>query len=267
MTSDDANERTGAGNDTQTAGPAFRKYARFGAYHWKVFSRDARCHDLLTDARYRAVLDSAGIQDGMSVLDLGSGDGALTYMLCRRNPNGQTTGVEPDPTGSTLAAEMLEKRHTPARSLDSLAFVADRSQDVVVCADVIEHVVDTRAFLADMRRVLRPGGRAVISTPVRLSEFTQAKEHVREYFPEEFRRLVAEFLYVTKHTFCTSIFALDLYDWCPRVFLRKPVFRWFMSLTNIWFGRNLLYTFNPTGKYWLTQIVVASRPLRPDASE
>ncbi|HPD13483.1 MAG TPA: class I SAM-dependent methyltransferase [Planctomycetota bacterium] len=250
--------------ETQPSVPPFSKYVRRGAYHWLAFSRDPRNHDLLTAARYRAVLDAVRIRDGMSVLDVGSGDGALTYMLYRRNPNGQTSCVEPDLTGRALAAEMLRRKGASVKVLDALALVGDGTQDVVVCADVIEHVADARGLLADMRRVMRPNGRLVLSTPVRLTEFVQAREHVREFFPGEFSRLVGESLCVTQHAFCTSLFALDLYYWYPRLFLRRPVFRWLMSLANIWFGKNLLYKFNPTGKYWLTQVVVATRPLLPE---
>ena len=43
------------------------------------------------------------------------------------------------------------------------------SFDVVLCTEVIEHVVESRAALAGMRRLLRPGGVLVLSTPQRYS--------------------------------------------------------------------------------------------------
>ena len=43
------------------------------------------------------------------------------------------------------------------------------SFDVVLCTEVIEHVLESRAALAGMRRLLRPGGTLVLSTPQRYS--------------------------------------------------------------------------------------------------
>jgi 2-polyprenyl-3-methyl-5-hydroxy-6-metoxy-1,4-benzoquinol methylase len=43
------------------------------------------------------------------------------------------------------------------------------SFDVVLCTEVIEHIVESRAALAGMRRLLRPGGALVLSTPQRWS--------------------------------------------------------------------------------------------------
>lgn len=37
--------------------------------------------------------------------------------------------------------------------------------DVILCAEVIEHIQDTRNFIAEMRRVLKPGGSIVMTTP------------------------------------------------------------------------------------------------------
>lgn len=41
----------------------------------------------------------------------------------------------------------------------------DASLDVVVAADVIEHLVNTDGFLSELHRILRPGGHLVVSTP------------------------------------------------------------------------------------------------------
>lgn len=43
--------------------------------------------------------------------------------------------------------------------------LADHSQDVVIMSELLEHLVDTDAALVEARRVLRPGGSLVLSTP------------------------------------------------------------------------------------------------------
>jgi SAM-dependent methyltransferase len=50
-----------------------------------------------------------------------------------------------------------------------LAF-ADESFDIVICSHVLEHVREDRRALAEMARVLRPGGRAVIMVPLDLRQ-------------------------------------------------------------------------------------------------
>jgi len=47
---------------------------------------------------------------------------------------------------------------------DALPF-ADESFDCVICTEVLEHCRDPRAVVGEIRRVLRPGGRAFVSTP------------------------------------------------------------------------------------------------------
>src|SRR5581483_2602613 len=42
---------------------------------------------------------------------------------------------------------------------------ASASIDIVLAAEIVEHVVDTQGFMADIHRVLRPGGAVLLSTP------------------------------------------------------------------------------------------------------
>jgi SAM-dependent methyltransferase len=69
------------------------------------------------------------------------------------------------------------------------------SFDAVVSFEVIEHVEDPAAFLAGIRRVLRPGGVVVLSTPNGDLTMVDGKPadptHLREYRADEFRRLLA----------------------------------------------------------------------------
>jgi SAM-dependent methyltransferase len=63
----------------------------------------------------------------------------------------------------------------------------DRSFDGVVCGEVIEHIPDDVAALAEMRRVLVPGGVVLVSVPAnpwRYDWFDRWAGHVRRYTPE-----------------------------------------------------------------------------------
>lgn len=66
----------------------------------------------------------------------------------------------------------------------------DASFDCVVSFQVIEHIRDDAAFVREVRRVLRPGGRFIVSTPNRPMSLTRNPWHVREYDAREFRELL-----------------------------------------------------------------------------
>lgn len=59
---------------------------------------------------------------------------------------------------------------------------ADETFDAVNLADVLEHLVDPAAALAELRRVAVPGGTLVISTPLRDSSFKRLAAHANRMF-------------------------------------------------------------------------------------
>jgi SAM-dependent methyltransferase len=70
----------------------------------------------------------------------------------------------------------------------------DRSFDYVICSHVLEHVADDRAAIAELHRVLRPQGRALIQVPP--SELEQTLEDAAVTDPNERERLFGEYDHV-----------------------------------------------------------------------
>lgn len=70
---------------------------------------------------------------------------------------------------------------------------ADDSFDYVVSFQVIEHIRRDRTFVAEVHRVLKPGGRFIVSTPNRPMSLTRNPWHVREYDAGQLRELLADF--------------------------------------------------------------------------
>jgi len=100
---------------------------------------------------------------GERVLDLGCGAGRFVAAL--RDAGADAVGVE-------LAEAALERarRNVPGAELHRLAPdgaipLEDASVDLVWCSEVLEHVPDTVAFLTEVRRVLRRGGRVLVTVP------------------------------------------------------------------------------------------------------
>lgn len=60
---------------------------------------------------------------------------------------------------------------------------ADATFDFVVSFQVIEHIKRDKLFISEVRRVLKPGGRFIVSTPNRPMSLTRNPWHVREYNP------------------------------------------------------------------------------------
>jgi SAM-dependent methyltransferase len=99
---------------------------------------------------------------GARLIEVGVGGGHVLRMF----PHARLTGVDVSP-------EMIKKAERNLVGLDAslrvgelkdLAF-PDESFDAAICTEVLEHVVDPRAVLQEMRRVLTRTGRAVITFP------------------------------------------------------------------------------------------------------
>ena len=69
---------------------------------------------------------------------------------------------------------------------------ADASFDYVISFQVIEHIKRDREFIREVHRILRPGGKFIVSTPNAPMSLTRNPWHVREYRPEELKALLGE---------------------------------------------------------------------------
>jgi methionine biosynthesis protein MetW len=118
---------------------------------------------LYQDSHNPVLLDQvlAHLPPGGRVLDVGCGSGALLRHLEGRA--GYRAGVELSATAATAAARFADEVANLAVT-DSLPFLA-ASFDVVVCADILEHLPDPASALVSVTGLCRPGGTVVISVP------------------------------------------------------------------------------------------------------
>jgi ubiquinone/menaquinone biosynthesis C-methylase UbiE len=103
------------------------------------------------------------VAPGDRVLDLGAGAGDFAGALAREGV--EVIGVEVAEGALGRARSRhpgLEFRLAP---LDGPLPLEDGSFDVVWASEVIEHVADTARWLAEVRRVLAPGGSVLLTTP------------------------------------------------------------------------------------------------------
>lgn len=178
--------------------------------------------------RYRGLLALAGpdLRPDARVLDVGCGAGNLLAKL----PPCRAFGVDVEPA-------IL--RGGVAGDAEALPF-HDASFDVVFCSEVIEHVPDPDRLVAELRRVLHPGGSAVVSTINRLSLRAIRKgkpltgkmhsiQHLREYSRGTLHRQLRRH-FIVEEFLCVGVrrSKRDLMKWIPGGAYRWPLFHYLM---------------------------------------
>jgi len=132
---------------------------------------------------FRGLIQSS-VQAGSSWLDLGCGSGVLTQEILRLSP-AHVIAVDGAPTMLALAKASIASSAPGSKvswhlsDVSSLPFLASGSVDGVLCSSVIEYLPEPGLSLREMRRVLQPGGRLLISVPISSSWIRRGQKAAR----------------------------------------------------------------------------------------
>lgn len=146
---------------------------------------DNPIHQRLLKAYFAAIPYVSG-----ELLEIGCGEGRGVQQLAPLAKN--YTAI--DKIGKVIAE--LKSRYPDYRflqaSIPPIRELADGVYDTVVSFQVIEHIKNDRLYLEEIYRLLKKGGRALITTPNIKMSLTRNPWHVREYKATELANLCAK---------------------------------------------------------------------------
>jgi SAM-dependent methyltransferase len=162
-------------------------------------------------------LDRLGISPGARVLDLGCGRGEQSVMLAGQDLRVVAADVEPEVLEAVRDRARAAQVDVDTVQLDVKAGLPEPgTYDAVVCTEVLEHVRDYAAAMEEIKRVLKPGGRACIAVPTALTELL-------------FHRILPTYVHDSTHVnvFTRSMFVHELERAGLRVMTIEPAnFEW-----------------------------------------
>lgn len=136
---------------------------------------------------------SSSIRFRGKFLDIACGLGHFCRYMKARNPFLEIWGMDFSPVGIKYAKELDKvvgmNNKFVLGDAHKLPF-EDNSFDVITAMEVIEHISDPVKFITEIKRVLKPNGGAFITTPWRDFKGMKSVEHIKEWTPKEFAKLL-----------------------------------------------------------------------------
>ncbi|TAF67881.1 MAG: class I SAM-dependent methyltransferase [Cytophagales bacterium] len=135
---------------------------------------------------FAAYIQAAPLIEG-NLLEIGCGLGRGIDVLIEKAK--QYTGIDKN----AQLIEMLQAKYPTLQFVEQnippMSSLPDDTFDTIVSFQVIEHIAKDELFISEIKRVLKKGGKAIITTPNRKFSLTRNPWHIREYLPKELLQL------------------------------------------------------------------------------
>ena len=148
-------------------------------------SSDNPIHQRLLQAYYLAKEYIKG-----DVLEIGCGEGRGLSLLA--NDAASYTAIDKIQEVIDKLSKEYPKVKFIQTNIPPLGDLADNSFDVVISFQVIEHIKKDKEYLKEIHRVLKPGGKAIITTPNIKMTLSRNPWHIREYTADQLTKLAKE---------------------------------------------------------------------------
>lgn len=217
----------------------FSKYERRGAYHWEQISHSIRHHNSFVSARYDAVISMLEGLQGKNILDIGGGDGALSYLISLHGLQAFITDYSH--LGLKLAKTEFSQQNLTALAVTSSAYnlpFPTGTFDAVVCSEVIEHLHYPIKMLEEANRVISNSGIFIITTPLRFTEKPLDDTHVQEFFQSELLKMLNDCFSNVKISQFAPLALFELLGIKLNIFGGRPIFRYLFNTLTLYLGRN-----------------------------
>ena len=99
------------------------------------------------------------------ILDVGAHDGFVSMWLLTQFPDAHIDAIELNEDAAATCDRRVTGRCRVGAAEQARELFPEATYDVVVCMEVIEHVIDPVEFLGQLESVLAPGGRIILTTP------------------------------------------------------------------------------------------------------
>ena len=139
---------------------------------------------------------AALLVQGKTVLDLASGEGYGAALLAKHAA--RVVGVEIDPEAVHHASSQYTQNGLSfvVGSITHIPLQMDHAFDVITCFEAFEHIARQDLLLSEVKRLLKPGGLFIVSTPNKLVYTDLSGEvnpfHVREFYRDEYEKILQD---------------------------------------------------------------------------
>lgn len=183
------------------------------------------------------------------ILDIGSGAGTLSLLLASQGH--KVVGI--DFSGEAIKKSIQSAKYlnlqtkVDFRNYDFLDYISNEQFDLILCLEVIEHILDEKKFLKKIRKMLARNGLIILSTPLDsaplaklglVTSFDEKVGHLRRYSKTKFISLLSsndlriEKIIETEGVLRNSLFVFPALGFMVR-FIRGPLVRIFTLIDDV----------------------------------